>query len=153
MVLSQRWQRCQVDTQPGLSHSRGDAAFAQAIGKAARRLGLAVHQPHGRCRREAAIPAQKIFLISVRREAAERMHAGRKPQRLAVNADRRRAIDDRAAQRAGRLEARDDDVALRPFDVVLQMVQHAAAIAHAAAGDDQSAAADLVDALRVLAGA
>src|SRR5690606_41173243 len=60
-----------------------------------------------------------------------------------------RTVHQLAPERALRLVTDQHDVTLRPPQVVLQVVQDAPAVAHAAAGDHDGAGADVVDAHRV----
>src|SRR6185503_20922309 len=69
---------------------------------------------------------------------------------LAMDAHLRQAVDELPPERAGRLEADDDHVAFRPPEVVLEVMQHASAIRHARAGDDDRTAPDVVDGARLL---
>ena len=73
----------------------------------------------------------------MRRETAERMHLCFDPHRQTVDAHEGFTVHQRAAERARGLEAGDHHMALRSAEVVPQVMEHASAVAHAAAGDDE----------------
>src|SRR5690606_34846538 len=88
----------------------------------------------------------------VRGQPPDGVDAGGDPDLLAVDHDPIGTVDQAAAERSLALVADDHHPRLAAPEVVPQVVQDAAAGAHAAAGDDQGAAAHLVDAHRVLGG-
>ena len=70
------------------------------------------------------------------RETTQRMHLRINGNSLVHQLDRGRAIDDRPAQCAAGLEARNDQMAFLAPEVVLEVMQDAPAGAHATAGND-----------------
>ena len=90
-----------------------------------------MHEKHGRVIREAVIPTQQVVLITMRGEAAECVYLCLATDALAMDADFGLAVHELASQRAGRLEPDDDHVALRSIQIVLEVMEHPAAVGHA----------------------
>src|SRR6185369_15456467 len=98
-----------------------------------------VHEIHGGPPRETVIPAQQVSLIAMRRKSAQRMYLREAAHALAMNTHFRRTVDELTPKCSRRLEAHDDDVALRSLEIVFEVMQHAAAGRHAGSGDDERA--------------
>ena len=109
-----------------------------------------MHEVHRRTAREAVIPAQQVRLVAMRGKSAERVYLREAAHALAVDAHFGRTVDELSPERSRRLEADDDHVALRSLEIVFEVMQHAAAVRHAGAGDDERAAAHVVDGARIV---
>ena len=109
-----------------------------------------MHEVHRRMASEAVIPSQKVRLITMRRKSTQRVNLRETAHALAMDAHFRRTVDELPPESSRRLEADDDHVALRPLEIVFEVVQHAAAVRHAGAGDDERAAAQVVDGARLV---
>ena len=108
-----------------------------------------VPRPAGR----GAEPAQQAVGVGVRGEPVDHLHVRANGHVLAEDAHRASAVLDQPAARPGRLEADEEDRGLRVRETAPEVVQDAAAGDHAARGDDDRGAADVVDLARLLHGA
>ena len=104
-----------------------------------------MHKRESRLRLEAAKPLQQAALVGMRGQAAHRVHARSHADVAAVDAHPLRAIDQPAAQCADALVTDEHHVRTAHAEVLLEVMQDAAAIGHAAAGDDDRAAPHPVD--------
>ena len=111
---------------------------------------LPVDQVDGRPILEARIPVDEIALIGMRRQAADRVHPGTHPVRVAPEPHLIGAVDEATTQGTHCLVANDDDMTFRSPDVVFQMVLYAPARTHAAPCDDDGACLDFIDQHRLL---
>src|SRR5690606_26013090 len=96
-----------------------------------------------------AVPVHQARLAGVRGQAADGVAGGVDADLLAEQAHRLRPVHQAATERAPGLVADEHDVRLAPAQVLPQVVADAAAVAHARTGDDDGAAADVVDRLRL----
>src|SRR3569832_2058655 len=114
----------------------------QPFSKYIHRPHLAMHQRHRRPLAEGAVPRTEPHAVRMGGEAADGVDLGRHAYLLAPELDELAAVDQRAAQRSLCLVTDDQDMAALAPHVVLEVMTDAAALAHAAAGDDDGAAID-----------
>jgi len=115
------------------------------------RLGLAVHQDDA-ARPSAHGPGvgQQEIPTGVRRQSGDGDHLGAQVVTLSVDAHRRLPLQQSSAKRVGSHPRCQQHGVARILDGVLEVVQHAAALGHARAGDHDQRAAHGVDRLALL---
>ena len=97
---------------------------------------------------ETGEPVEQRRLVGVRRKTADGADFGAHGHRLPEDAHDFRAIDEASPERAGGLEAGDQDGAFAARQVFAQVVFDASGFAHAAGRDDDRAAAHVVEGAR-----
>ena len=138
---------------PVVGSTGGKAFFGQGIDKNVLHFVLAVHHEHALgLGRKGIHPAQQALPVCMAGHAGKladlRLHLDGFTEQL----DLRSSIDQGAAQRAHRLIAHEQNGALRPPQVVLEVVADAARVAHAGGGDDDLGGLVHVEQLGLLAG-
>src|SRR3989344_8078214 len=109
------------------------------------RFRLAVHQRHGGTFLELAVPIEQTRLSGMSRQTADGVDVRGHANGFAPELHAGCAVHDLASERATRLKAGKNDVALFAPEIVLEVMADAPAVAHAAAGDDNGPAAHAVD--------
>ena len=99
-------------------------------------------------RRQRLEPRQQLALVGVAAQFVEAGHFRPHRHRLAEDAHLLPLLHQLAAQRVGGLEAGDEHRVARVLDVVAQVVQDAALLAHARGGDHDERAVQIVQLLR-----
>ena len=130
------------------------AQLAHRLGKHRRHLPVAVDHEHvlGLGLLEMADPVQQMVVVGVGAEALEIHHLGPDGHVLAEQLHGGSPVQQGPAQGARRLEAHEHHGAVRPPQVILQMVADAARVAHAGGGDDDLGGVVLVQGLGLVHG-
>src|SRR5512143_485697 len=110
--------------------------FPHQVRKGERCRFFAMGHEDRRTAPERRNPCQQFLLVAMSREPADGPNPGPHRNLLAPNRDPLCMVYYPPAQRSLRLEPDEDDAALRPPQVVLQMMPDTPPFAHAAARDD-----------------
>ena len=122
----------------GMSTSPNPAARSPSASAAARSGSPWTSRTLPRRRRQRPQASQQLAVVGVARQAVERHHLRLDRERPPQDAHLRPPFHQPPAQRVGRLEADDQDRATWVLDVVLEVMQDAARLAHAARRDDDA---------------
>ena len=116
----------------------GKAQLRHRLSKHRRHLPVAVDHENvlGLGLLELADPIHQMVVVGVGAEALEIHHLGPDGYLLTEQLHTGSAVQQGTAQRTGRLEAHEHDAALRPPQVILQVVPDAACVAHTGGGQD-----------------
>ena len=137
VALADHFVRSEVVALGKLGRVRMEAEGIELFGKHGRNVLVAVDNKHvRRLRVECLDPLDEMIVIGVGRQALKVDDLRLDGDLLAEELDLFNAVEQSAAQRAGRLESNEHDRAVRTPEVVLQMVADAAGVAHTGGGND-----------------
>ena len=141
-----------VVTLGKLGRVRMEAEGIELFGKHGRDVLVAVNDKYmRRLRVEGLDPLDEVVMVGVGGKTLEVDDLCLDGDLLTEKLDLLHAVEQSAAQRAGRLEADEHDRAVRAPEVVLQMVADAAGVAHTGGGNDDLGRRVHVQHLRFLA--